>query len=40
MIILSFKKTKSCFHVVSGIYIRQYINTSMRALTKMAKIGT
>ena len=28
------------FHVVSGIYIRQYVNSSLRVLTKMAKIGT
>ena len=28
------------FHVVSGIYIRQYVNSSFSALTKMAKIGT
>ena len=31
---------KSRFHIVSGIYIRQYVNSSFRALTKMAKIGT
>ena len=30
----------SQFHVVSSIYIRQYVNSSLRALTKMAKIGT
>ena len=30
----------SRFHVVSGIYIRQYVNSSLRVLTKMAKIGT
>ena len=30
----------SCFHLVSGIFIRQYVNSSMKVLTKMAKIGT
>ena len=33
----------SHFHVVSGnvgIYIRQYVNSSLRVLTKMANIGT
>ena len=30
----------SGFHVVSGIYIRQYVNSSLRVLTKIAKIGT
>ena len=33
-------KINSRFHVVIGIYIRQYVNSSLRALTKMAKIGT
>ena len=31
---------KRRFHIVSGIHIRQYVNSSLRALTKMAKIGT
>ena len=31
---------KRRFHNVSGIHIRQYVNSSLRALTKMAKIGT
>ena len=31
---------KRHFLIVSGIYIRQYVNSSLRALTKMAKIGT
>ena len=30
----------SRFHVVNGIYIRQYVNSSLRVRTKMAKIGT
>ena len=30
----------SHFHVVNGIYIRQYVNSSLRVLAKMAKIGT
>ena len=28
------------FHVVSGIYIRQYVNSSLTVLMKMVKIGT
>ena len=31
---------KCHFHTVSGRYIHQYVNSSLRALTKMAKIGT
>ena len=38
--ILLFSQVKSSFLVLSGIYIRQYVNSSSRALTKMAKIGT
>ena len=30
----------SRFHVARGFYIRQYVNLSLRVLTKMAKIGT
>ena len=30
----------SRFHLVSGIYIRQYVNSSLKVPTKMAKIGT
>ena len=37
MIILSFTNR---FYVVSGINLRQYVNSSLRTLTKMAKIGT
>ena len=33
-------QTESRSHVISGIYIRQYVNSSLRALTKMAKIVT
>ena len=32
---------KLCFtSYINGIYIRQYINSSLQTLTKMAKIGT
>ena len=31
---------KSRFHVLGGIYIHQYVNSSLRALKKMTKIGT
>ena len=37
---ITLSQIKSSFHVVSGIYIRQYVNSSLRALMKMAKIGT